>query len=206
MLFDMQALSPSERYRLLISAVVPRPIAWVSTLAASGVANLAPFSYFIALSSDPPLVGIAVQDREGDPKDTLRNIRETGEWVVNVVDEPRLAAMVATAGEWPRGTSEFGAAGIAQAGSERVKAPRVADSPIQLECRLHREIPLGNCVFVVGEVLIARVDDRVLLDGKVDPAALAAVGRLGGEFYAPLREVARMPRPKVSRATGELAG
>ena len=204
MLFDLQALGSSEAYRFLISAVVPRPIAWVSTRGADGVANLAPFSYFTALSSAPPLVGIAVQDRDGDPKDTLRNIRETGEWVINVVDEPRLAAMVATAGDWPRGTSEFGVAGLTPAPAERVKAPRVAESPLQLECRLHREVPLGNCVFVVGEVLLARVDDRVLVEGKVDPARLAAVGRLGGEFYAPLREVARVPRPKVSRATGEV--
>jgi flavin reductase (DIM6/NTAB) family NADH-FMN oxidoreductase RutF len=206
MILDLRTLPASDVYRFLISAIVPRPIAWVSTLAKDGTVNLAPFSYFVALSSDPPLIGIAVQDREGDPKDTLRNIRETGEWVVNVVDEPRLEAMARTAGEWPRGSSEFDHAGLGSAPSETVRPPRVADSPLQLECRLHREIPLGNCAFVVGEVLLARVDERVLTDGRVDPSKLGAVGRLGGELYMPLREVRRVPRPRVSRTTGEPIG
>jgi len=206
MLLDLQALPAADVYRFMISAVVPRPIAWVSTRAADGTANLAPFSYFTALSSAPPLVGFAVVDREGDPKDTLRNVRETGEWVINVVDEPRLPAMAVTAGEWPRGTSEFTEAGLTPAPAERVRAPRVAESPLQLECRLHREVRLGNCTFVVGEVLVARVDDAVLTDGRVDPAKLRAVGRLGGENYAPLREIAKVPRARVSRATGERVG
>jgi flavin reductase (DIM6/NTAB) family NADH-FMN oxidoreductase RutF len=206
MRFDPQILSTPELYRFMISAVVPRPIAFVSTRAADGSTNLAPFSYFIALSSAPPLVGIAISEREGDPKDTLRNIRETGEWVINVVSEPLLAAMVRTAGEWPRGTSEFDVAGLTPVPAERVRAPRVLESPLHLECRLHREIPLGNSVFVVGEVLLAEAADAVVVDGRVDAARLAPVGRLGGEFYAPLREVLKVPRPRVSRATGEPLG
>jgi flavin reductase (DIM6/NTAB) family NADH-FMN oxidoreductase RutF len=206
MQIDPQALAPAEIYRFLISAVVPRPIAFVSTRDAAGALNLAPFSYFTAISSAPPLVGIAITDREGDPKDTLRNIRETGEWVINVVSESILPAMVRTAGEWPPGTSEFEVSGLTPAPSERVAAPYVRESPLQLECRLHREIPLGNSFFVVGEVVFARADDAVVRDGRVDPTLLAAVGRLGGELYAPLREVARVPRPRVSRATGEVSG
>lgn len=200
---DPRSLSAPEVYRFLINAVVPRPIAWVSTRAADGVTNLAPFSFFTAISSAPPLVGIAINERDGDPKDTLRNIRETGEWVVNVVSEPLLAAMVKTAGEWPRTTSEFDVAGVHAASAERVSAPRVAEASLWLECGLHREIPLGNSVFVVGEVLLAHADDALLTDGRVDPAKLAAVGRLGGELYAPLRDVLKVPRPRVSRATGE---
>jgi flavin reductase (DIM6/NTAB) family NADH-FMN oxidoreductase RutF len=200
---DPRTLPTPDVYRFLIGAVVPRPIAWVSTRAADGSTNLAPFSYFIAISSKPPLIGIAINEREGDPKDTLRNIRETNEWVVNVVSEPLLPAMAATAGEWPRSTSEFGPAGVTPAPSERVAAPGVAESPIRIECRLHREIPLGNSWFVVGEVVFATVSDDVVVEGRIDPARLAPVGRLGGELYAPLGEVRKVPRARISRATGE---
>src|SRR5881394_2524526 len=142
MLFDPKALPTRDVYRFLISAVVPRPIAFVSTVGAAGHTNLAPFSYFNAIASEPPLVTIAISDRPGDPKDTLRNIRETREFVVNVVSESLLDAMVHTAGEWPRATSEFGPSGLTPAPSERVRAPYVAESPLQLECVLYREIPL----------------------------------------------------------------
>ncbi len=151
-------------------------------------------------------MAIAISDRADDPKDTLRNIRETQEFVVNVVSEPLLDAMVRTAGEWPRGVSEFGPAGLTPAPSERVRPPYVAESPLQLECRLHREIALGNSILVVGEVVLARVRDDVLTDGRVDPMKLAPVGRLGGELYAPLGPVLKRARPKVSRSTGELEG
>lgn len=206
MLLDPARVAGPEMYRFLISAVVPRPIAFVSTRSADGVVNLAPFSYFNAISSVPPLVGIAIVDRPGDDKDTLRNVRENGEFVVNLVSEPMLAAMARTAGEWPRGTSEFEIAGFTPAPSERVAPPGVAESPIQLECRLHREIPLGNSLLVVGEVVLARVRDEVLTDGRVDPVKLQPVGRLGGEYYSLLREVVKEPRPRVSRATGSPLG
>jgi len=206
MLLDPAAVPGPEMYRFLISAVVPRPIAFVSTRAPGGGTNLAPFSYFNALSSVPPLVGIAIVDRPGDEKDTLRNIRETGEFVVNLVAEPMLPAMARTAGEWPRGTSEFEVAGLTPSPSERVAAPGVAESPVQLECRVHREIALGNSILVVGEVLLARVADEVLTEGRVDPLKLRPVGRLGGEYYSLLREVVKEPRPRVSRATGAPLG
>ena len=202
MILDPALAETSEIYRVLTSVIVPRPIAFVSTRARDGSLNLAPFSYFNAISSRPPLVGIAISDRAGDPKDTLHNIRETGEFVVNVVSEPLLEAMVRTAGEWPSTVSEFEVAGLTPAPSVRVAAPAVAESPVQLECRLHREIPLGNSVLVVGEVVLVQIRDALLTDGRVDPVALAPVGRLGGENYSPQREVVRAPRPRVSR-TGE---
>lgn len=206
MLLDPRQLPTNQVYRFLISAVVPRPIAFVSTLSLSGTANLAPFSYFNAVSSEPPLVAIAIADRADDPKDTLRNIRETREYVVNIVSESLLDAMVRTAGEWPRAVSEFGPSGLTPAPSERVRPPYVAESPLQLECTLYREVPLGNSFLMVGEVVLARVRDDVMVDGRVDPARLAPVGRLGGELYAPLGPVLKRSRPKVSRATGELDG
>ena len=206
MRLDPGSMSSKDVYRFLISAVVPRPIAFVSTLSAGGVPNLAPFSYFNLVATEPPLVAIAIADRADDPKDTLRNIRESREFVVNVVSEPLLDAMVSTAGEWPRQTSEFGPSGLTPAPSERVRPPYVAESPLQLECRLYREVPLGNSFLVAGEVVLARVRDDVLTEGRVDPAKLRPVGRLGGELYAPLGPVLKRPRPKVSRTGGESDG
>jgi flavin reductase (DIM6/NTAB) family NADH-FMN oxidoreductase RutF len=206
MQLDPAVTPATELYRFLISAVVPRPIAWVSSRAADGTTNLAPFSYFTPLSSAPPLLGFSIQAREGDPKDTLRNIRETGDFVVNIVSEPLLEAMTLTAGDWPRGTSEFSVAGVTPAPAERVEAPRVLESSVHLECRLHREIDLGGNVFVVGEIVLAHAADALLTDGRIDPMKLLAVGRLGGELYAPMRDVKKVPRPRVSRATGERLG
>jgi flavin reductase (DIM6/NTAB) family NADH-FMN oxidoreductase RutF len=206
MIFDPRAHAKNDVYRFLISAVIPRPIAFVSSMGADGHLNLAPFSYFNAIASEPPLLTISIDARANDPKDTLRNIRETKEFVVNVVNEPLLDAMITTSGEWPRTMSEFGQAGLTPAPSERVKPPYVAESPLQLECTLYREIELGNSVLLVGEVVFARVRDEVLTEGRVDPEKLKPIGRLGGEFYAPLGPVLRRRRPRVSRATGEPIG
>jgi flavin reductase (DIM6/NTAB) family NADH-FMN oxidoreductase RutF len=206
MIFDPKAHPTNDVYRFLISAVIPRPIAFVSTVGADGGLNLAPFSYFNAIASEPPLITISINAREDDPKDTLRNIRETKEFVVNIVSEALLDAMVHTAGEWPRTTSEFGPSGLTAAPSERVKPPYVVESPLQLECTLYREIELGNSFLVVGEVVFARASDDVLTEGRIDPEKLKPIGRLGGEFYAPLGPVLKRKRPRVSRATGEIAG
>jgi flavin reductase (DIM6/NTAB) family NADH-FMN oxidoreductase RutF len=180
--------------------VVPRPIAFISTVDAAGKRNLAPFSFFNAISSDPPLVGIAILDRPDDPKDTLRNIRETREFVVNLADEPLLDAMVRTSGEWPASADEFEVAGLESAPSEVVRPPRVASTPVALECRLHQEVPLGSAFFVVGEILKMHIADSVLTDGRVDVTKLRPVARLGGEGYCVVREALQRARPKVARA------
>lgn len=203
MILDPRAVPHPDVYRALISVVVPRPIAFVSTRGADGRTNVAPFSFFNAISSAPPLVGIAINDRPDDPKDTLRNIRATGEFVANLVSEPMLERMVKTAGDWPAGVSEFEVAGLTAAPSLRVGAPSVAESPAQLECTVHREITLGGSFFVVGEVVMLRVDDAMITDGRVDPMKLRAVGRLGGELYSLTREVVRAPRPRVQRSGAE---
>jgi len=204
MIIDPQQLSPPDLYRFLITAVVPRPIAFVSTRSAEGHMNVAPFSFFNAITSEPPIVMIAINDRAGDPKDTLRNIRETGEFVINVVHGPLLEPMVRTAGEWPRGTSEFEIAGLTACASTRVGAPGVQESPIRIECRTHREVQIGRSVVVFGEVVYAWVDDAVLTDGRIDPEKLSPVGRLGGEAYSLTTDVVKVPRPRVSRASGEI--
>jgi flavin reductase (DIM6/NTAB) family NADH-FMN oxidoreductase RutF len=203
MIVDPSEVSANAMYRFMTSVIIPRPVAFISTVSAAGQRNLAPFSYFNAISSAPPLIGVTFSDRADDPKDTLRNIRETGEFVVNMVTEPLLEAMVRTAGDWPRQTDEFQVAGLTAEPARRVKAPRVEESPVHLECRLHREIELGSARLVVGEILLAEVRDDVLSEGRPDAMKLRAIGRLGGEWYSLMRELAEVRRPRVSRATGD---
>jgi flavin reductase (DIM6/NTAB) family NADH-FMN oxidoreductase RutF len=196
---DPRELSQRAMYRFMIGIVLPRPIAFVSTVSADGAFNVAPFSYFNAISSQPPLVGISVTHRDGQPKDTLRNIQETGEFVVNIVNEKLLERVVHASGEWPREVDEFQLTGLTAVKSDLVRAPRVAESPASLECRLFRVIELGNSFFVVGEIVRAHVADDVLTDGRVDPVKLRPVGRLGGDGYSVVREVELHARPKVGR-------
>lgn len=200
MILDPQSLSPGAMYRFMIGVIVPRPIAFVSTRDADGRLNLAPFSYFTPLTNRPPLVGFSVQSRDGAPKDTACNIEETREFVINIVSESMAEGMVLTSGEWPPHVDEFALAGFTPAPSERVAPPRVAESPVSLECRLHQIVELGAARFVVGEVVLAHVADGVLDDhGHVDPARLAPLGRLGGDAYVPLRDIVRIARPVVER-------
>jgi len=202
MILDPESISPGAMYRFMIGVVVPRPIAFVSTVGPEGRFNVAPFSYFNAITNRPPLIGISINLRGGEPKDTLRNIRATGDFVVNTVDEPLTLRMVHASGDWPEGVSEFELTGLTPVASDRVKSPRVAESPVSLECRLHREIEFGDTALVVGEILRAHVADRVLTEGRVDIEKLRPVGRLGGDGYTIVRDVFHLPRPKVGGPTG----
>jgi len=198
MILDPSAVSPGDLYRFMISVVVPRPIAFVSTVNTAGVANVAPFSYFTAITNQPPLLGVSVNRRRGTVKDTLRNIQQTGEFVVNVVDEPLGSRMVQASGDWPEDVDEFVLTGLTPVPSDLVRPPRVGESPVSLECRVHRIIELGNASFVVGEIRRAHVRDGVLTEGRVDIEKLRPLGRLGGDSYAPVRDVIHMPRPKTT--------
>jgi flavin reductase (DIM6/NTAB) family NADH-FMN oxidoreductase RutF len=194
---DFSALSSDQRYFFLISAVVPRPIAWVSTRAADGSTNLAPFSFFQAIGSDPPVVmiSIATEKSDGTLKDTLVNVRETGEFVVNLVSEEIAETMVRTSAELPHGESEIAAFGLTAIPSVAVASPSIAEAKVSLECRLWHELPVGNAVAVFGEVLRAQVAEG-LLDprGTIDPTALRPLGRLGGSLYLPFTEPRRIRR------------
>ena len=207
MQIDPAALEGPDLYRLMISVVVPRPIAWVSTLGPGGVANAAPFSYFQALSSRPPMVMIAVGPRRGGaPKDTRANIEATGEFVVNVVSESSGPRMVRCSVDHPPETSEFDVVGLEKAPSVRVKPPRIAESAVSLECRLDRVLDVGTSGVCIGEVLLFHVADAVAApDGTVDPWKLRPLGRLGGSNYAPLREVVEISREgEAATVHGEL--
>ena len=197
LIFDPSRMTAREIYRFMIDAIVPRPIAFVSTRGPGGGFNVAPFSYFNAITSDPPLIGISINRRKGQPKDTLRNIEDTGEFVVNVVPESLLAQMVRASGDWPADADEFELTGLTPAPAETVRAPRVAEAPVHLECRLHRLIEFGSTTLVVGEIVHARADERVVTGGRIDPEKLRPVGRLGGDGYAIVHEVVHQARPRA---------
>lgn len=192
-------MSGRDRYRLMTSLVVPRPIAWVSTWSASKAPNLAPFSYYAMLSATPALVGISVGERRGVPKDTLVNVRETGSFCVNVVTEAQLESMNRTSEEVGPDVDEFALAGLEPRAAARVDAPYVAGCPAVFECALRQEVPLHGSanVLLVGEVMAVRLSPESGLDeaGAVPPARLRAVGRLGGTGYQLPGPVRDLPRP-----------
>ncbi|WP_458206023.1 flavin reductase family protein [Haladaptatus sp. NG-SE-30] len=191
-------LDPTEvrsLYRTLAGAVVPRPIAWVSTRSPDGVDNLAPYSFFNVVSVAPPVVMFAPVDGEDGLKDTPANVRETEEFVVNVVTEPLAEAMNETSATLSHGESEFDHAGLDRAESTTVDAPRVADSPVAFECSLYEMVSIGASTMVLGEVEWVHIADEVTTDGKVDVEKIDAVGRLSGILYTKTQERFSMERP-----------
>lgn len=207
---DASALSGRQRYRLMTSLVVPRPIGWIGSRCGDGGSNLAPFSYFNGLSATPMLVGASIGRRRGGAgaegtapsKDTLLNIRETGVFSVSMVTERHLEAMVRTSGEWARGTDEFEEAGLVSAECEAVKAPCVADAPAVFECRLFDLVDLGEApnTLVIGEVVAIRLDPALRVEEEtlhVDVESLRPVGRLGLDEYTLLGAIRRIPRPRI---------
>lgn len=199
----------SELYGLLLNAVVPRPIAWVSTMAASGQLNLAPFSFFNAVCVDPPLLAFATGLRKpkqadavhGEAKDTLRNIRETKEFVVNVVTYELAEAMNVTSGEYDASVNEFELAKVTPAPSKVVRPPRVAESPVNFECRLHQVLDFSpaptSSSLMIGEIVAIHMNDAHVKDGKLDRNSLDMIGRMGGMQYSRTTERFEMIRPKV---------
>lgn len=201
MQLDFCALTPAERYRWLTSTITPRPIAWVSTRSREGVSNLAPFSFFQVISSEPPTLLINVGLKEGMPKDTARNAQDTGELVVQLVGAEQAEAMNASAAALPHGISEFEHCGIASEPAKLVDVSRVRMAPIAFECRVAQILPYPaespNCHLIFAEVLLAHIDDGVLDErGRIDPARLDLVGRLGGISYTYTRERFEMLRPQ----------
>ena len=194
---------PANVYKLMIGAIVPRPIAFVSTLSAKGLRNLAPFSFFTAASANPPVVCFApmVRGSDGEQKDTLRNVRETGEFVVNIVSEDFAEKMNICSAEFPPEIDEWVKSGLTPVASECVKPPRVTESRFQMECKLVEivtvsEKPLGGNL-VLGEVLRFHVDDELFEDYRIDPDKLRAIGRMGGPTYARTMDRFDLQRPKV---------
>jgi flavin reductase (DIM6/NTAB) family NADH-FMN oxidoreductase RutF len=192
-------LDPQRCDQLLNSLIVPRPIAWVTSRDATGRGNLAPFSYFTMVSRFPPIVMVSFTG----PKNTLANVVAAEEFVVNVVSTPLAETMVATSADYPAGVDEAGILGIDLAPSVAVAVPRVAASRAALECRLHSVQPVGDGTLVFGEVVHVHVDDAVLRDGRVDPEALQAVGRIGGNYYVTATRPVRHNKPAPAPASPE---
>jgi flavin reductase (DIM6/NTAB) family NADH-FMN oxidoreductase RutF len=186
MLIDPAQLSPADVYRLLIATVVPRPIAWVSSVAADGVRNLAPFSFFTVVSQQPPMILLALEPRwDGEDKDTLVNIRAMGEFVVNVVSAHLAAAMNESSQEHPREVDEFVVGGVTPAPSTIVQAPRVDEACVSMECTLESLLKPGSDTLIIGRILAYHVRDELVGErGRIDVDALRPLGRLAGTYAA----------------------
>ncbi|MCP9792229.1 flavin reductase family protein [Vulcanococcus limneticus] len=199
MQFDPSRQSKADNYNLITSLVVPRPIAWITSLSKAGVPNLAPFSYFNVVGSDPPYVVVSIGQRSsGEPKDTARNIQDTGVFVVNLVTEELLAAMNISAADFPAEESEATAAGLDLSPGIHVTAPRLAAAQASLECRLHQVLPLGSNQLVIAEVVLFHVADQ-LLDPQQHVADFSPIGRLGSpSLYC--RTSDRFEVPRLSHA------
>lgn len=179
------ALDEKAVYKLLAASVVPRPIAWVSTINRDGLVNAAPYSFFNVMASEPPLLGFAVSEKAGRKKDTMANIEVTGEFVVNIVPEALAEQMNQTAADFPAGVNELEEVGLQSVPSLRVRPPGIAASPIRMECRLRQIVDIGaNYRWIVGEVVSFHVaDDLALERGRINLEKLSPLGRLIGNAY-----------------------
>ena len=200
MLFESAQLSAQENYQLLVGGVTPRPIAWISSLSAAGVANLAPYSFFSVASCNPPVLSFTqVTPRDLKNKDTLTNLSETGECVVHIVNEALLEKMNLTSALLPSTESEFQFANIATCASQTVNVPSVADAPVRYECKLREiiqvsDLPMGGTL-VLLDVKAVVVADSLLENGRINQAALESVGKMGGDWYALTSAQRELARP-----------
>ncbi len=198
MKIKLDELSQARRYYLLISCIVPRPIAWVGTSNEDGSANLAPFSFFNGMSSSPPVVAIGFSPHEDKAqKDTLRNVLATRELSISIPTVDQAEAVFASADDLPYGASEFGHCGLVAAGCEAISAPRVSSAKVCLECTLREHIALGGLgsTMILADVVLVHLDDTLLDNhGTVNPHALKPLGRLGGGMFCGLGEVFKLPR------------
>jgi flavin reductase (DIM6/NTAB) family NADH-FMN oxidoreductase RutF len=193
-------LNKKDSHELLMSAILPRPIAFVSTVGEDGIFNVAPFSCFAPIGMKPALVCLQISwKRDGQKKDTLRNIEFTKDFVVNVVDESMAEAMNQASADYPSDVDEFKEVGLTAVKSDLVKAPRVAESPINMECKLLQilqfgEISTGSNV-VIGEVVLVHVKDELWADDQIDISKWKPIGRLGGQLYCRMTDRFEMKRP-----------
>lgn len=206
--FDTTLIAPSDAYQLLIGGIVPRPIAWISTQNTQGLLNLAPFSFFMGVSSNPVCIAVSfTRKADGSKKDTLKNIEETGQFVVNSVSRSLLQAMNKSSAEYEYGVSEFEKIGVQAIPSVKVNPPRVRDALVQFECETYRVVEvgeggLGSSTLVIGKVLMVHVADSAY-EAPVKPGrkvgrirfdSLNAVARLGGTQYGFVNETLDLPR------------
>jgi flavin reductase (DIM6/NTAB) family NADH-FMN oxidoreductase RutF len=193
---DPNSLKQLEKYKLLIGSILPRPIAFVSTQGEKG-SNVAPFSFFTCVSTNPPMIGFTLMPGPFGPKDTLRNIQSTQEFVVNIVSKDLIEQVNISSVDSPLGVSEFELSGLTERPSIKVKPPSVGETKIQLECKLNKIIEFGNGPdsFIVGEVILFNISEEILLDRyHISLEGLKPVGRLGGNLYSTSHNVISVKR------------
>ena len=203
MLFDFAKIPVSQAYKLVVSAVVPRPVAWVVSQDRDGVLNAAPYSFFNAFSDNPVVVAIGCGPKpDKGIKDTLSNIESTGEFVVNLVSAPLAEAMNVTAVDFDPSVNEIAEAGLTTAPSTHVKVPRIAESPVALECKIFQFVPVGHHTIVMGRVVALHVADDCVLDAEkfyLDTPKMELVGRMHGRgWYARTTDRVEIPRMSVA--------
>ncbi|HZH61408.1 MAG TPA: flavin reductase family protein [Metabacillus sp.] len=201
----MLSIDPSknterENYKFLIGSIIPRPIAFVTTLSKGGVLNGAPFSYFNIVSSNPPMISLSIQRSEGKQKDTARNINDLKEFVIHIVDEQNVAEVNETAASLPSDQSEIEEGNLTPVESEKISVPGVKEAKIRMECVLEQSLELGGldtpgCDFIIGKVVQFHIDNTIYENGRIDPKGLAAVSRLAGTNYAKIGEIFSIERP-----------
>lgn len=195
-----QQNSERDNYKLLIGTIIPRPIAFVTTQSEGGIVNGAPFSYFNIVSSNPPMVSLAIQRPSGKLKDTARNIYSSREFVVHIVDDENVVKVNETAASLPATESEIELANLTLVQSENVTVPGVREAKVRMECRLVQSIPFGGdgpgSDLFIGEVVRFHVDEAIYEDGRIDPRGLNAVSRLAGANYAEIGDIFSIERPK----------
>jgi len=203
--FDFRTIPHEQAYKLVVASVVPRPVAWVVSQDRAGNVNAAPFSFFNAFSDNPVVVGIGCGPRSGAAKDTLANIEATGQFVVNLVSAANAEQMNITAIDFPADVNELEQAGLTTAPSIAVKVPRIAESPVALECEIFQFVPAGHHTIVMGRVVAQYVRDDCVLDAAkfyVDTPKLELVGRMHGRgWYA--RTTDRVEIPRIPLAAWE---
>ena len=190
-----------ENYKLLIGSIIPRPIAFVTTLSKEGTLNGAPFSYFNIVSSNPPMISLAIQRSMGKQKDTARNIFESKEFVVHIVDEQNVEKVNITAANLPSDQSEIELAKLTPIESVKISVPGITEAKIRMECTLEHSIELGDLEspstdLLIGKVVQFHIEKNIYEDGRIDPRGLGAVSRLAGNYYAKNGEVYSIERPK----------
>ncbi|KKK38139.1 hypothetical protein WQ57_09995 [Mesobacillus campisalis] len=202
----MLSIDPSqnterENYKFLIGSIIPRPIAFVTTISKDGVLNGAPFSYFNIVTSNPPMISLSIQRSEGKQKDTARNITDTKEFVVHIVDEHNVEKINKTAASLPAEQSEIELAQLTPIASSKITVPGVREAKVRMECILEHTLELGGTDspgsdFIIGKVVQFHIEDDIYQNGRIDPRGLAAVSRLAGTNYAKIGEMFSLERPK----------
>jgi flavin reductase (DIM6/NTAB) family NADH-FMN oxidoreductase RutF len=186
MIIDPASLASREAYALLVSTVVPRPIAFVTSVNARNVVNAAPYSFFNAIASSPPLVIISAARKRGAMKHTTENILLRKEFVINIVNDALVSAMNLSSADFPADVSKMDQLGVTLLPSLKISVPRIAESPVNCECTLYRHIEIGDdpVDLIIGEILRYHVRDEIISNGVIDQKMLKPIGRMGGNYYA----------------------